>query len=256
MMTDRSQLADALTTALNGTFPAVMRTRSWEAYEQLHSYPSYEQWYNAELIMHLRREVHGSRFDADWVCVRGEAPIGTRSHRADWAILQWEPRYASGRCFDPKHVLAVGETKVVGLGAAGSGNQEESLKVARLAEQLENDALSDSLRFAYLVLPCWQGSGRSLGDSARRSLHDCLLPRISEKFRVEANMTHMQVITGWLGIEETSPESKANESRFALLQLLLCRPPAGRWEAVEPPAQHQFSSYVAAIKSTVPATTC
>ena len=172
VMTDKRELANALTTALNRTFPAVLRTRSWDAYEQLHSYAKYEQWYNAELIMHLRRELHGSRFDAEWVRVRGEAPIGTRSQRADWAILKWKPSYASGRCFDPKHVLAVGETKVVGLAAAGSGDHAESQKIARLAEQLNHDDLSECLRFAYLVLPCWQRRGRSLDDSARTSLQD------------------------------------------------------------------------------------
>lgn len=48
-----TQLIDAVTTALNCPFPAVLRTRSWYALECLHDYASYEQWYNAEVVMHL-----------------------------------------------------------------------------------------------------------------------------------------------------------------------------------------------------------
>ena len=255
-MNDGSQLKAAITTTVNCTFPAVLRTRSWDAYEQLHSYASYEQWYNAELLMHFRRELHGSQFDDQWVCVRGEAPIETKNQRADWAFLKWEPSYAAGRCFARKDVFAAGETKVIGLAAAGSGANEERQKIARLAEQLGHDSLSQCLCFAYFVLPCWNRRPQNLDDSVRKSLEDYLFPGVAEQFQVEANAQHLQIITGSFGTEKASQESGANDPRFALLQMVLCRTPEGQWEAVEPPVQHRLSSYLAAIEARTPAPAC
>ena len=254
-MKNRTELYEAVTTALNCTFPAVLRCRSSDSYEQLHSYAVYEQWYNAELVMHFRREVHGSEFDGEWTRVRGEAQIGATGRRADWAILAWDTPATPVRHFDAKDVLAVGETKIIGLAAAGCGDKAESQKIATLGQQVNHDALAHCVCFAYLVLPCWSRRRHSLDDSALTSL-ESYIRRIRDQFRINAGREHVQIITGWFGIEETPQESSADDNRFALLQLLLRRPPGGAWEPVKPPRQHQLSSYIAVGEARTPAQVC
>lgn len=255
-MNNQKDLDRAITTALNITFPAVLRTRSWDAYKQLHGYPSYEQWYNAELIMHFRTELYGAEFDGECVCVRGEAPIESKKLQADWAILKWEPSFASGRCFEPRDVLAVGETKIIGLAAAGSGNSTESGKMASLARKLNDPVLANCPCFAYVVLPCLRKRGHGLDFSARSSLDQWFFPSVHEEFEIDATMQHVQIITGWFGFDEPSHESNADDTRFALLQLLLRKPPGEGWEAVDPPMQHRLSSYLASSEAQTPVQAC
>lgn len=255
-MNERSKLDEAVTTALNSTFPAVLRCRSADSYEQLHAYAVYEQWYNAEILMHLRREVSGSEFDGNCVRVRGEASIGTRDRRVDWAILPWNVPDTPTRCFDPQEVLAVAETKVVRLAAAGCGDTSEGQKIVTLGHQVNDDIPKHCLCFAHLVLPCWSRAKSNLDESALESLEDRVFSKVKEAFSLKVGMEHVQVIIGWFGCEEKSQQSDVNDSRFALLQLLLRRPPGAEWEAVQPLAQHRLSAYMAVDEAKTSAAVC
>lgn len=251
-----TQLADALTTALNCTFPAILRTHSWYALERLHGYATYEQWYNGEVVMHLGREVNGTEFDGEWVCVRGEAPVATRSRRLDWAILKYDCNERSAESIDPKDVLVAGETKVVGLGSAGQGPMTEGLKVDTAAAQLNVHSLHSCLRFAHFILPCWQKRGKtqSLDKTTLDSLNRYVIPKISDRelFNVNVTLADVQIVTGWYGTESDSGQSNAANQSFALLQLLLRQLPGRTWEVVQPPVQHRLSSYVTRPENASP----
>ena len=251
----RPELSEALTDALNRTLPAVLRCRSAESYQQLHSYALYEQWYNAEVIMHLRREVQGSCYDGDWVRVRGEAPLETKARRADWAIVPWDSSNCTPRCFDANEVYAFGETKVVGLGAAGYGTKSEAQKIITLGEQTGKDTLRSCLCFAHLILPCWGRKKTNLTDASLESLAKCAFPAVRDTFDLEIGLEHVQCILGWFGHEE-APDPTMADAEFALTQLLLRRPADGGWEVVMPPQQHQLSAYLTAKQNKAFAAAC
>ena len=206
-------------------------------------------------MMHMRREVQGSRYDGDWVRVRGEAPLETMARRADWAIVPWDSPNSAPHCFDPSEVYAFAETKVVGLAAAGYGPKSEAQKIITLGEQTGKKTLRSCMCFAHLILPCWGRRKRNLTDASLESLREYALPAVRKNFDVEVGLEHVQCILGWFGHEET-PDPAMADAEFALTQLLLRRPANGEWEVITPPKQHRLSEYITAKQNKAFAACC
>ncbi len=239
-------LQTAVKNALNLSFPSVLRSRSWDGFEYLHQGARYERWYNAELVMHLGHEIQWTQFDTnDTNCVHvwGEAEAvvrgtSTKKRRPDWVIVEAEVEDHVYRPFQPREVLVAGETKIIALGDAGEGPNAEPNNLHDLAKQLNAAQLRESIRIAFLVLPCWARKGKQecIDDAVRDAVKGFLSGTIHKAFGLELKINDLQVITG--SFQSWSPEQV---TKFALLQcVMICVPGAKEWKVVAPPYQHQL----------------
>ena len=216
-MQSRKDLASVVERKLNLTLPAVLRGRSVEAYQQLHKYAKYEQWYNAELIMHLQAELGDCWVGDRTIRVRGEACIAGR--KVDWAFVASDARDDAHR-FTPDEVLAFGESKVCW--------SSETALFETLLSQVGSEPAYACPRFGYVVVP---SDNPKLLAARVSDLDRHFRGATGSKEKLGAQ--HLQVISGY-------PFPGANEHGFCLTQIVFRHDPPADWRVLCAPLEHAF----------------
>jgi len=260
--TRRRDVEIAVSNSLNYTFPACLRRRAWPAppdgsgdydLEALNRIGEGEVC--RELVVHLRREVVGSRYGGKWTAIRtGEAihpspedsaNLDLRSDVDDspleWVIAVAKEPVSSAEKDHIDEVLIEGATGVV---AGTNWEPQLSERFVRRLRWLAEKAPSTVHRMAYLLFNCtWEDRTNleaSIGTKLELVRHAV---RHKTQFSVDVEPfkpEETQVVTGWPW-PLSQREFSESDRRMAHLQVLLeCRRGESAWTATPAPPQHQL----------------
>jgi len=223
------RICRAVETALNLTFPAVLRAQSWSAFDFLHADYDCGAWFKTSLVLHLSREIGGGYF--------GRRPLrsvycpkeSTSSlFGYDWAITVADDERYRARFTSPKDICVAGLTRVIAFEHPSDESHKTLEDEVNDVARHRDPTLIDCQRFAYIAIIC------------NREKSDSLKTVITKHCRGFGG--DLQVIAGYPWGDSTSDDVKKYWNCFAVLQLVLASGPGEDfWKPLVPQIQHRLS---------------